>query len=174
MNKIEDNNINKSNINTNINSSSNPLEKNEISVCDQKQNIQLMEKFDKLKENVINSNDNNINSDDHIINSEKNLINNNKNNNEVFNLIKKNFNQVFIPTISSNEQQEELKKHIVKMQELKFILITRNIAFRQEFDNFPFNIETEILYKGIKDKEYKNYHLSLFKNKLTLYKKKKT
>ena len=54
MNKIEDNNINKSNINTNINSSSNPLEKNEISVCDQKQNIQLMEKFDKLKENVIN------------------------------------------------------------------------------------------------------------------------
>ena len=174
MNKIEDNNINKSNINTNINSSSNPLEKNEISVCDQKQNIQLMEKFDKLKENVINSNDNNINSDDHIINSEKNLINNNKNNNEVFNLIKKNFNQVFIPTISSNEQQEELKKHIVKMQELKFILISRNITFRQEFDYFPFNIETEILYKGIKDKEYKNYHLSLFKNQLTLYKKKKT
>lgn len=176
MNKIEENNINKSNINTNINSSSNPLEKNEISVYDQKQNIQLIEKFDNLKEKVINSNDNNINSDDHILNSEKNLINNNNKNSskEVFNLIKNNFNQIFIPTISSNEQQEELKKHIVKMQELKFILISRNITFRQEFDYFPFNIETEILYKGIKDKEYKNYHLSLFKNQLTLYKKKKT
>ena len=163
MNKIEDNIINKSNINTNINSSTNPLEKFDFnSLYDQKQNIQLIEKIDNTKENIIDSNNNNINS------------NNNKNNKEVFNLIKNNFKQVFIPTVASNEEQEELAKHIVKMHELKFILISRNITFRQEFDNFPFNIETEILYKGINDKEYKSYHLSLFKNQLTLYKEKKS
>jgi hypothetical protein len=227
MNKIEDNIImNKSNINTNINSSMTHFEKNEInSLFEQKQNNQS-EKIENIKDNFINENEynknspnNNSNKDsndklniikndftnfeknetnslfeqkeknqtDKIENIKENLINENENNkniqndtnnnknshHHVFNIIKNEFKQAFIPTISSNEEREYLKKHIIKMNEIKYILNTRNISFRQEYDNFSFNIETEILYKGFKDKTFKEYHLSIFKNFLTLYVKNK-
>ncbi len=52
---------------------------------------------------------------------------------------------------------------------LKQILLNRHITFRIEYNRIPINLESPILFKGLNDKSYKEYHLSLNKEYLVLY-----
>ena len=55
----------------------------------------------------------------------------------------------------------------------KQILFNKDFLFRDEFNDLKFNIETSILYKGPISKSFKEYHLSIQKEKLYIFSFKK-
>ena len=59
---------------------------------------------------------------------------------------------------------------IVTKKEVKQALINRNVTFRTEYNRLPINLEAEIFFKGPSERIYQQYHLSLNKDYLVLYK----
>ena len=52
---------------------------------------------------------------------------------------------------------------------LKHDLFNRDFTFRDEFNDFNFNIETTILYKAPNSHSFKEYHLSIKNEKLYIF-----
>ena len=79
--------------------------------------------------------------------------------NYISNLNNKQNKKIFESLFSSN--------YSIKNNDLKLVLFNKDFLFREEFNDFNFNIETSILFKSPNNKKYKNYHLSI-KNQVLL------
>ena len=116
---------------------------NNISIA--KTNDSFVKKSKDSKIDLMESNDIQIKT----IKSKNASFSNNKNN-------KKLFESLF----SSNNYN-------IKNNDLKLVLFNKDFLFREEFNDFNFNIETSILFKSPNNKKYKKYHLSI-KNQVLL------
>ena len=56
---------------------------------------------------------------------------------------------------------------VIKNNDLKLVLFNKDFLFREEFNDFNFNIETAILFKSPNNKKCKKYHFSI-KNQVLL------
>jgi len=144
-------------------------------------------------ENEINYTDNNNDINNNNLESSLNKIKNfllNKNNQEENNNKELNKDDISPPLTNKTESRllrtsSDFKsilrsegtffdENYESKRDFKILLINRNTLFRSEYKFLNMNIETSILYKNNKDhKDYKEYHLCLYKDHLILFEKDK-
>ena len=107
---------------------------NNISIA--KTNDSFVKKSKDSKIDLMESNDIQIKT----IKSKNASFSNNKNNKKIF------------------ESLSSSNNYNIKNNDLKLVLFNKDFLFREEFNDFNFNIETSILFKSPNNKKYKKYH----------------